>query len=171
MTTKGNGMLLVGHELESLFPRNLREISNQWPQFCSKLMKQWRGGMELVSTYIKWLCWQSICVGEGSCAQEFSKCFGVAKKQVDKGNPSDKNILNIEEALGTYWSLKVVQEMKVLNELPQIAYPCSCVDKWSVKRWKELRNEQFSECREVLVLEEYVFEAALLNILSWKWHE
>lgn len=40
MTTKGNGMLLVGHELESLFPRNLREISNQWPQFCSKLMKQ-----------------------------------------------------------------------------------------------------------------------------------
>lgn len=33
--------------------------------------------------------------------QEFSKFFGVAKKQVDKGNPSDKGYLNIEEVLGT----------------------------------------------------------------------
>lgn len=62
-------------------------------------------------------------MGEGSYASRVLQVFWSSqKKQVDKGNLSDKDPLNIEEVLGTYSSLKVVEEMKVMNESPQIAY-------------------------------------------------
>ena len=55
--------------------------------------------------------------------------------------------------------------MKVLNESPQIAYLAWINDQLKYGRNLEM-NDQFSECKEVLLLGEYVFEAALLYILS-----
>lgn len=55
--------------------------------------------------------------------------------------------------------------MKVLNELPQIAYLAWINDQLKYGRNLEM-NDQFSECKEVLLLEEHVFEAALWYVLS-----